>query len=69
MKGRWVTIGPTQTPYCEVVTDDSGMIYVSVRSGEVRTSDYLSVDDAERVARALLEAMARARAATGVNDE
>ena len=61
MKGQWVKIGPTQQPYCEVVADDSGMVYLSVQSGAVRTSDYLSIEDAERLGRAILLATHAAR--------
>lgn len=56
MKGQWVSIGPTGKPYCEVVVDDSGLVYISVVSGGVRTSDYLDAEDAERVGLAIVAA-------------
>jgi hypothetical protein len=65
MKAEWINVGPTQRPYCEIATDDSGMVYLSVQSGATRTSDYLDVDDAERLGRAILAAVARARGAAG----
>lgn len=61
MKGQWIKVGPTQQPYCEIVVDDSGMVYLSVQSGAVRTSDYLSIEDAERLGRAILLATHAAR--------
>lgn len=59
MKGAWIRIGPTEQPYAEIVAVDSGAVYVSVQSGAVRTSDYLTAAEAERFGRALLAAAAR----------
>jgi hypothetical protein len=61
MQGEWIKVGPTKQPYCEVVTDDSGMVYISVQSGAVRTSDYLTSEDAARVGQAISAAARRAR--------
>lgn len=61
MKGEWIKAGNPERPYAEVVADDSGMVYIGVQSGAVRTSDYLIVDDAERFAWAILDAAKRCR--------
>lgn len=62
-KAQWIHVGPTKKPYCEIMTGDSGLVYVSVQSGEVRTSDYLDPIDAARVGQALIDAAARVAAA------
>lgn len=59
---RWlVKDGSSEQAYAEVVADDSGMVYVSIQSGMVRTSDYLPVGVAESFAFALIRAARRAR--------
>lgn len=59
---RWlVRDGPDARAYAEVVADDSGMVYLSIQSGAVRTSDYLPAEVAEQFAFVLLRAARRAR--------
>lgn len=62
MMKRWlVQDGSSEKSYAEVVADDSGMVYVSIQSGMIRTSDYLPAEVAEQFAFVLIRATRRVR--------